>query len=671
MPNLASGGQLIDPNVILTVMFDGLEIVFKNSWVAPLVLLPVMVLWALFFWLRASFRSRPFINAAKARVSALRQALGNETDPANERNAFAENFADVTTAMGKLERGAEPLVRSWHEFHESIVDETETPVRNTTRPMAFFLREIPKHKDLIFWSNTFVGIGLVLTFLGIVVALHSTAEGMRDGATAKESQAALRALLAIASVKFFTSIAGLLASLLLRFAEYKLSRKCERDVLTICDLLERGLLYVSPQVLAVHQLNELKRQSTQLEKFNTDLAMSIGEQVGQHFQSAMSPMQSSLSALNTNMEMMSDRLSERLGEGVGKAIESATNGELRALGDTLESLRQQLQGLSQHVQGSGEDAAKQIRAAGLDFAQAAADIREAFTGLTGQVGDIGRSITATTNATNEKQDALLNATLANFETTNIRTSEVMSQAVNALRDAGTSVASELQERMGSAMTEAAHTAEGIVRTAIEESGVAFAESGKAIVEAVDFAANKISALASAIEKSERAAAGSAVAFQSSADGANTAARAMSEAANGFATAASPVATAAKSFQDAAGRISTSVDQSERASIEALKAMTALTTEITDTQDSARNAWEDYRIRFDGVDQSLGKTFEQMTSTLSDSMNEFRKFAQEVDSEMARAIGRLSSSMSIIQESTETLVEFVDVMSHQNNDSRSS
>lgn len=662
---------MTDPNLILAVVFNALELVFKNGWIAPLVLLPTMLVWAVFFWLRACFRSSPFIRAAKTRAMALRKALGEASDPASERNVFAENFGDVATAMGDRTRGSEPLVRAWHEFHESIVDETETPVRNTTRPMAFFLREIPKHRDLIFWSNTFVGIGLVLTFLGIVVALHSTAEGMKDGATAQESQAALRALLAIASVKFFTSIAGLLASLLLRFAEYRLTKKCERDVLAICDLLERGLLYVSPQVLAVLQLSELKRQSTQLEKFNTDLAMSIGEQVGQQFQSVMSPMQSSLGALSTSMEMMSDRLSDRLGEGVGKAIESATNGELRALGTTLEALRTQLEGLSQNVQGSGEDAAKQIRAAGADFAQAAADIRDAFSNLTGQVGDIGRNLTTATEEAKEKQDALLNATLSNFEATNLRTSEVMAKAVDALRDAGTSVASDLQERMGTAMTDAARQAEAVVRSAIEETGSAFAESGKALITAVDAAASTIAALAVSIERSERGAAGSATAFQASADGANSAANAMSEAANGFSIAASPVATAAKSFQDAASRISSSLDQSEKAAIESLKAMSSLAQEINDTQDAARSAWENYRSRFDGVDQSLEKTLLQMTSTLSDTMNEFRKFAQDIDTEMARAIGRLSSSMSMIEENNETLTDFVDAIRTRSKDTGSS
>jgi hypothetical protein len=646
---------------IIDAIFAALDLVFKSRWVAPLVFVPLIIGAAAGLWWRASRRTRPFLVAAKARVVALDGALGGDPAPDIERASFADSIGTVTAAMNQLTTGAAPLVQAWRGFQESLIDETETPIRNTAHPSAYYMRAIPRFKDLLFWSNTFVGIGLILTFLGVVVALNATAYGMRQGASAQESQEALRNLLIIASAKFFSSIAGLGASLMLRFSEHGLTKKCESQVNKICDRLQRGLLFVPPQLLAVRQLDELKRQSTQLEKFNTDLAMSIGEQVGQQFQSVMAPMQDSLGVLSTSMETMSDRLSERFGEGVGKAIESATNGELRALGHTLEALRSQLEGLSQHVQGSGEDAARQIRAAGSDFAQAAKDIRDAFSGLTGQVGEIGRTIVADTETARARQAELLDSTMANLEAANAKTSKLMGEAAEALRDAGVGVADDLQEHMGAAMTQAAKEAEGVIRTAITESGIAFAHSGKAMIDAVELAASRITALAAAIERSERNASGAAEAFQSSADSARSASGAMSDAASGFATAASPVAAAAKSFQEAAQQIAVSLQKSEQAAAEALKAMTNLADEIGETQEAAEDAWQSYRQRFEGVDQSLEKTLSQMVSTLTDSMSQFREFAQNVDTEMARAVGRLAQSMSTIEENTESIAELADAM----------
>jgi hypothetical protein len=51
--------------------------------------------------------------------------------------------------------------------------------------------------------------------------------------------------------KFFTSVAGLGSSIWLRFTEHGLTKRMRHETSVMCQLLERGLLYVSPQRLAV------------------------------------------------------------------------------------------------------------------------------------------------------------------------------------------------------------------------------------------------------------------------------------------------------------------------------------------------------------------------------------------------------------------------------------
>src|SRR5206468_3837431 len=129
------------------------------------------------------------------------------------------------------------------------------------------------------------------------------------------------------------------ASLFLRMLEFYFQNRSRHLLNEVCDLLERGLLYVSPQLLAVQQLDELRRQSAQFERFNADLAITIGEQVGARFQSAVAPITASLGNLNENMANMSSNLREGLGQGAADAVNAAASGELRALGHTLEALR--------------------------------------------------------------------------------------------------------------------------------------------------------------------------------------------------------------------------------------------------------------------------------------------------------------------------------------------
>ncbi len=63
-------------------------------------------------------------------------------------------------------------------------------------------------------ADTFVGVGLIFTFMGLVAALGSAAETIATGAD--NSQAALLGLLGAASVKFFTSIAGIGGAVVMR-----------------------------------------------------------------------------------------------------------------------------------------------------------------------------------------------------------------------------------------------------------------------------------------------------------------------------------------------------------------------------------------------------------------------------------------------------------------------
>src|SRR5690606_18189318 len=185
---------------------------------------------------------------------------------------------------------------------------------------------------------------------------------------------------------------GLIASIVLRFADAHYQRKLKGKVGRISSLLERGMLYVPPQLLAAQQLEELRRHSTEFERFHTDLAGSIGAEIAKRFEGAMAPVSTSLGALTERLSDFTDRVGDGLGRGAAEAVSAAASGELRALGQTLEGIGGQLDQAGRNVNGSGEDVARQIRMAGEDFATAGRDIREAFASLRSDVDGVGRSL---------------------------------------------------------------------------------------------------------------------------------------------------------------------------------------------------------------------------------------------------------------------------------------
>jgi methyl-accepting chemotaxis protein len=638
---------------ILDLFLGVLDFAYGERWVAPFVLLPIMFAAAFVVRQRAKKRVVPYLSAAQERIDALQSALGTDPDPDAERRTFAENYIEVSGAMGAEQEGAHNLVQAWREFQESMVDESASPVRNTNRPSAFFNRATPKLTVLHFASNIFVGVGLILTFLGLIVALDTAAQNMgEDIAAAKLS---LEHLLTVAGAKFFTSVAGLGASIWLRFTEYNLSKKIRRDTDLICGLLERGLLYVSPQRLAVEQLDVLREQRDQLKFFNTDVALQLSERIGAQFTQAIAPVAASLTELNDNMTSVT----QGIGAGAREAIEKVSGEQLRGLSETLGELRGKLDAIGQSVGNSGTDAANQIRLAGEDFSKAASDIREAFDRLAGQVDGMGTRITEQSDAAQAAQQKALSDILAGIEDAQARSNTMLTTMLTTLQTAGSEAAGSIRQEVEKTLKSGVEASGETFRKAIEASSGELRDTTKKLSDAVGEAAQQVERASVGFSQSGEKAAQTAEAMRNVTDSARTVATSMSDAAQGFASAAGPVAEAARSVNQAASRVADTVEADRAAAIAALTEMRSLADSIRSTQQSAETAWSDYRARFEGVDQALSKATEKLAETLGDSLTQFRKFAQETDREMAAAVSRLSNTLTQIEEYAESLDDFVE------------
>lgn len=641
-------------NDILDLILSALNFIYGKRWVAPFILLPIMFGIAAYIRQRAIALTQPYLDAARARVQALKEALGSDSDPVAERASFAENYITLSSVMNQEQAGSRSLVLAWREFQESMVDESATPVRNTNRPATFFGRAAPKLTMLTFASNIFVGAGLILTFLGLIVALNTAAKGMAvpDVAVAKQS---LQELLIVAGAKFFTSVAGLGASIWLRFSEHGLSMKVRRETDSICELLERGLLYVSPQRLAVEQLEVLKEQRDQLKFFNTDVALQLSERIGAEFTQAIAPVTASLTALNDNMTSVT----QGIGAGAREAIEKVSGEQLRGLSETLGDLRTRLDAIGQAVGSSSDDAARQIRLAGEDFAKAASDIREAFEALTARVDSVGQGMTERGEAANAAQKEALESILGSIEDAQTKSVAMVTDILEALKNGSVGAAAQMREEVEEVIRAGVEAGHESFRTAIEESGQALKETSSSLSKAVGEAAQQVEKAASGLAKTGQNAERTAEAIKSVTDNARVVATSLGDAAEGFAQAASPVADAARSVNQAANQLAQTITTDRAAGSEALGEMRALAEGVRTTQNAAEQAWRDYRARFEGVDKAMSDATDKLAQTLADSLTEFREFAQNVDREMAAAVGRLSNTMTQIEEYAESLDDYVE------------
>ena len=645
-------------SVALDAVMAPLEFVYRAPWVAPFVLFIPMLLWAAWKILTAVRQTQPYIDAATSCAKAIRTALGPISEPDAERIAFSENFDQIVSSFAASKPKAPQLLQAWREFHETIVDERTSPIQNTSRPFPYFQRVEPRQTALIFWSNSFVGIGLVLTFVGLIVALRTAAHGMGGGAS--QAQSALTGLLTVSSGKFFTSVGGILASLLLRFYEAGLTRKTRAVTQEICELLERGLVYIPPQRLAAQQLEELKEQTAQLKNFNQDIAFQIADRINAGVTAgvaaAFSPVAVSIDKMTTDMAKVTDGI----GQGVGEAITKVSGEQLHGLNDVLTRLGEKLDGISTAVAASGDDAARQIRDAGADFREAATEIRAAFDDLAKTVGELGGVIVDGAAEAAVAQTQASARMIASLEEAQKRSSGMLEKAVEALEQAAANAASRVEADVGSKFNEGARDVGEKFRAVLDASGQEMREASERLAKAIDEASQKVNQASVGFVSSGDAASRTATAMESIASESRTTARSIAESAQGFSAAAAPVVAAVKSINDASSQIARSIAEGRGSEERLLSELTALAAKIRDTQTAAETAWSDYRARFEGVDKALANSTAEMVDTLSASMNDFRKFAQSVDTELGKAIIKLSGSIAPMSEYADSLDKYVEL-----------
>ena len=209
-------------------------------------------------WLR---RVRPLTRALLTRIWAVSAYVPRDrADKA--RSGFARNADAIHDAM--MKRGPETyaLQRDWLDFQQSFVELEPEAVSSASRAGVFFAGAGDPGRSMEWWANIFVALGLMLTFLGIVAALAQATRAIGVGADQAAMQTALAGLLGVAAAKFWTSIAGVGSSLVLRMVGRRWRDMLEGLEDQLCEVLDAGVRHISPQAIALRQLSELQRLNT-------------------------------------------------------------------------------------------------------------------------------------------------------------------------------------------------------------------------------------------------------------------------------------------------------------------------------------------------------------------------------------------------------------------------
>ena len=557
---------------------------------------------ALFWALKLVFESR----ALRARL----RGLNDELNAIDGENGFANAFEQYN-ARAKAELGL-----PWTEFVETLVPPapgTGDPIRNTGE-VSRYLNDatiiFPRISFGFYQSvpNLLTGLGILGTFIGLAFGVGAASDGL-SSSTPVEITSSLQKLLKGASLAFLTSIVGIAGSILFVLVDRFFSRRLHLAVDEWVGAIESRLERVTPEGVALQHLEQARRAVTQLEHFNTELIFSLEKALDEKIAGRLSPHLERLVAAVEGLR--SDRSTD-----AGQMIE-------QALGRFTEAMQ--------------ERTGSQFEEMGSIVADLNRTLKDSADGLERSQQDIRKSLESVLKAVRTSMDEGANAM-----------TETLQQA---LRDV-TGVIADASQRLAEQMTASSTAASdklsetvGSVTKDLARTGVEAASQISGSLQGLQTAAES---LGRSTSQSEQVLTGMTMFV----DGFDTLGNTIESAHQRIAAVAEPVGRAASDIRASSDRTADTLTRTS----DLVERVDELINTLEQHQQSVAGAWTHYQERFEGIDDSLTKVFEQFDEGLARYCEQVKQFANELDATTSKTIQDLSGATGELSQSIEDLTE---------------
>jgi hypothetical protein len=216
--------------VVRPILIPLVNVILEPAFVytAALTLFLAGLLACVMFWFKV----------ARPELAKLRILQSEITRLAMPRNQDPRPRFEAMKLLGDLLRRKSMFLSAWALFQGQFVQSQ----RISEQPFSYFVAEEPAESAVDhrgFMSalpSYFTSVGLILTFIGLVVALYFAAKGFRSG-NLEQAREAILQLLNASAFKFITSVAALgtalLISIFYRFCLSLLRRERNRTAAVI------------------------------------------------------------------------------------------------------------------------------------------------------------------------------------------------------------------------------------------------------------------------------------------------------------------------------------------------------------------------------------------------------------------------------------------------------
>ncbi|MDX0072487.1 hypothetical protein [Sinorhizobium meliloti] len=432
------------------------------------------------------------VSQRRKAVQWLKRQIQNSSSGAD----FSRDIDALSASIneGSTNKYRQQLAAAWAKYKETLVPHEEDGkviLRNAVRP-SMFLNPEDLGFGVGFWRivpGLFVSGGLFLTFLGLIAALSTMAQG------AEIDSGVMRQLLSVASAKFIMSLTGLFCSIVFTILLRSIYGRLEQSIHELCAAVEQRLTYISLEALATEQLKATKEQREHFRLIGMELVAEIGrplrEELPAAIQSsiagAMAPIVERVGKLGAEgVGDMVSGISDKLTDSIGIALTEASQ-KISDAGERLGLLADRLDQSSGRIGSEMEGVTERV-------AQAVEDLRSAIMSTAEVTG-------GTFNEGAEKLLAVMNRTLEGIRDNTGEGARAMSAAAEDMRQA----AAAFKEEIESATRTGTEAAQERMKLASQQVSSAIGDAGKDVANVFSRTSAEIARVAE--EVSEKAGAG--------------------------------------------------------------------------------------------------------------------------------------------------------------------
>ena len=513
-------------------------------------------------------------------------------------------------------RAEEDFGLPWTEFVETLVlpePGSSDPVRNTGE-VSRYLNDatiiFPRIPFTFYQSvpNLLTGLGILGTFIGLAVGVGSASSGLSSDSQ-EAITASLQQLLDGASLAFLTSIVGIFCSILFVPVDRYFSRQLHLAVDNWVGSIESRLERVTPEGVALKQLEQAQRAVTQLERFNTELIFSLEKALEEKIAGRLSPQLERL--LEAVDGLRADRSTDA-GQMIEQALGRFTKAMQERAGSQFDEMASIVAELNRTLKYSADG-----------LAQSQQDVRSTL-------------------------DSILSAIEKSMHTGADAMTETLQQSLDNFTRVIAEASGQLAERLTASSIAAAAELQGAVSSATQK----LAKTGIEAASQISGSLRGLEGAAESLNRSTRQSEQVLSDMTAFVDQINTLRGTIEAAQQNIVGVAEPLGHAARDIRESnersAGVLETASDLVGR--------VEASVNTLGEHQQHVANAWTEYQKRFEGIDDSLAQVFRQIDEGLSGYCEKVKEFANELDKTTSKVVQQLAGATAELNQSIEDLTD---------------